>query len=131
MEKDRAPGTGSGFPADATGFLFPPVAWAVFFVAIYSLQGAGCAAIEAGRFGEAALRWALTLLTVLPAAAILAVGVWSATVFRRLRREKASADSGGGASRFLAEGAALNAGLFFVATLWTGLPIAWTAPCSG
>lgn len=128
---DIAPAPKYGFPADAKGFLFPPVAWAVFFAAIYSAQGAGCATVEAGYFGSGTLRLLLTGLTVLTAAAILAVGIWSALAFRRIRRDKAEGDDGVRQSQFLAEGAALSAGLFFIATLWIGLPIAWTNPCGG
>ncbi|MFC6489001.1 hypothetical protein [Nitratireductor sp. GCM10026969] len=126
-----APAPRYGFPANAKGFLFPPVAWAAFFVAIYSAQGAGCAAVEAGSLGLGVLRLLLAGLTVLTAAAILAVGIWSALAFRHIRREKVGADDGVRQSRFLAESAALSAGLFLVATLWIGLPIAWTNPCGG
>ncbi|WP_274423694.1 hypothetical protein [Chelativorans sp. YIM 93263] len=126
-----APAPKYGFPADAKGFLLPPVVWAGFFVAIYSVQGAGCAAIEAGYLGFGTLRLLLTALTVLTAAAILVVGIWSGLAFRRIRRENAEGDDGAVQSRFLAEGAMLSAGLFFVATLWIGLPIAWTNPCGG
>lgn len=124
--RDIAPAPQYGFPANAKGFLFPPVVWAIYFVLIYSAHGAGCAAT----FAETgALRLILTGLTVLTAVAILAVGVWSALAFRRIRRTERERDDAIRQSRFLAESAALNAGLFFVATLWIGLPIAWTSAC--
>lgn len=128
-----APAPKYGFPANAKGFLFPPVAWAAFFVIIYSVQGAGCASgmYRAEILGLDGLGVILTLITALTAISILVIGLWSYRAWQRARTEAENNEhSGLGQSRFLAAGAALNAGLFLVATLWSGLPIAWTAACS-
>lgn len=121
------------FPANAKGFLFPPIAWAVYFVVVYSAQGAGCATglAEASFLGVSALRIILAAIAVLAAGSIIAVGVWSAISYRRIERENPKENDRVEQLRFLVEGAALNAGLFFVATLWIGLPIAWSGPCGG
>lgn len=121
------------FPANGTGFLLAPVLWMLYFVAVYSLQGAGCAAglDSVGAVGSVdALRVLLALLTAVVAAGIAISGIWSFTAWRRLLD---SVDSEHRLlhlrSAFLAYGALLHAGLFLVATLWSGIPILMLEPC--
>lgn len=126
-------GAGYPFPANGKGFLFAPVLWFVWFVAIYALQGGGCAAgfDDVGVLGTSALRLTLGLLTALTAAAIAVVGFWSFSAFERARER--SGDGGDPPlqqSMFLSYGALLHAALFFVATLWIGIPILMADPCS-
>lgn len=122
----------SRFPSSATGFLLPPVAWAVFFVLIYSIQGAVCGAGlgEATLLGLNGLTLALAAVTALTALLIVAVGVWSYRV-RRGSEATAQRHDDARLGRFLATATALNAGLFFIATLWIGIPLALAPPCGG
>ena len=114
------------FPANAQGFLFAPVVWFVWFVALYSVQGAGCAIglHEVGFGGLSVLRAVLAALSVAAAAAIAGVGAKS---FRSWRRVHDSANRAGGRpvdhAEFLAYGALLNAGLFFLAVAWSTFPL--------
>jgi hypothetical protein len=77
------------------------------------------------------MRLLLGTLTAIVAATIAGVGVWS---FRGWRRERERASDDGETeldqSTFLAYGAALNAALFFVATVWIGLPIFMADVCN-
>jgi hypothetical protein len=119
-------GPGRRFPANAKGLLATPVLWFAWFIALYSTQGAGCAIgmHDAGILGMSALRFTLAALTLAAAAAIAIVGFWSFGAWEALR--EGTDDEGGRPSdqaEFLSYGAALNAALFFVAVLWTGMPI--------
>lgn len=120
------------FPADPKGFLFAPVLWFVWFVAIYSIQGAGCAVglDDVNVLGISALRAVLAALTVVAAAALAAFGRKAFAAWRRLR--DISNDAGGRPvdhAEFLAYGAVLNAALFLLAVIWAGLPIALSGLC--
>lgn len=119
------------FPANAKGFLLAPVLWFVYFLAVYSLQGAGCAMIDPGPAGGAgALRITLALLTAAVAAAIVAQGIWSYRSWKRLPHASESETAHPHAhAGFLAHGSLLHAALFFVATLWIGIPILLIGPC--
>ena len=120
------------FPANAAGFLVAPVLWMLYFVAAYSLQGVGCAAglNNVGIGGGNALKIALALLTLFVAAAIGGSGLWSFLAWRRLlRRVEEDEHSVHRHAPFLAYGALLHAGLFLIATLWTGVPILMVDPC--
>lgn len=114
------------FPANAAGFLLAPVAWMLYFIAVYSLQGAGCAVgLDSIRvLGTDALHLVLGSLTAAASLLIVVSGVWSFLVWRRLladmEGEVARVDR---RSSFLAYGALLHAALFLVATLWSGIPI--------
>ena len=120
------------FPANVTGYLLAPLIWFAYFVSVYSLQGAGCAAGL-----DTILRGDTTLLAILlgaltlgASAALAAVGIWSFAAWRRLLRELEDAEgTAHGHSTFLAYGALLHAGLFLVATLWSGVPILLTDTC--
>ena len=117
------------FPANAAGFLIAPVLWMLYFVAVYSLQGAGCAAAEYPA-GGLSLRAALVVLTVAVAVAIAGSGLWSYKAWRGLLREMEDEQNVLHLrSAFLAYGALLHSGLFLVATLWSGIPILMLAPC--
>lgn len=119
------------FPANAAGFLLAPVIWLGYFVAAYSLHGAFCAAASPGPDGPAALRLALAALTILACVAIAAAGAGSFRAWRRLLHELEDDErQPRDRSAFLAYGALLHAALFFVATLWIGVPILLIGPCA-
>lgn len=116
-----------GFPANAQGLLFAPVLWFIWFVVIYSVQGAGCVI----GLSPLTLRVTLAILTVIVEAAIAVVGVWSFAEWKRVRRR--ANDAGGSPldqSKFLSYAALLHSGLFFVAVLWTGIPIVMAEVCN-
>lgn len=120
------------FPANATGFLIAPMLWMFYFVSIYSIQGAGCAAdLDTVRLGSIdALRLVLGLLTAVVSGAMVAVGAWSFAAWRAMLRELEDAKGEvHGQATFLAYGALLHAGLFLVATLWSGIPILFVDAC--
>ena len=120
------------FPANAAGFLIAPVLWMFYFVAIYSIQGAGCAVdLDTVRVGGIdAIRLVLGLLTALVAAAMITAGVWSFIAWRAMLRELDDAEGHvHGQATFLAYGALLHAGLFLIATLWSGIPILFVDAC--
>ena len=131
-DKDGMPDRPRGLFVTGTGFLLPAVIWALYFATVYSVQGAGCAdAVQPpGPGGFGTLRAVLAVLTLLALAAIAGAGLWSWRTWQQVRpaggREVAFERS-----TFLARGTLLNAGLFFVATLWTGLPILLFDPCRG
>lgn len=119
------------FPANGPGFLMAPILWFVYFMTVYGLQGIGCAG---GSVGDAAndLRVLLGLLTVIVAVGIVALGVWSYRSWRHLLDALDDEEQQRhGHSTFLAYGALLHAGLFLVATLWTGVPILLLDACGG
>ncbi len=121
------------FPANAKGYLCPPVVWFVWFVLLYSVQGAGCelGLDRAAWLGTSVLRIVLGAMTVAAAGGIAVVGGWAFIEWRELR---VVGDDAGSRpvdlSRFLSYGAVLHAGLFFVAVVWTGLPILMTDLCN-
>jgi hypothetical protein len=121
------------FPASAAGFLLAPVLWMLYFVAVYSLQGAGCAVglDSVGGAGVDVLRIALGLLTAGVAAGIAVSGLWSFKAWRRLLRRLENEERNvlHLRSSFLAYGALLHAGLFLIATLWSGVPILMLDAC--
>jgi hypothetical protein len=119
-----------GLPVTGTGFLLPAVIWALYFAIVYSIQGAGCAdAVEPpGPEGFGPLWLVLLLLTLVAAGAIAITGFFSYRAWRQLR-PAADRDTAFERATFLAQGTLLNAGLFLVATLWTGLPILMFEPC--
>lgn len=119
------------FPANGAGFLIAPVLWMIYFVAVYSVQGAGCAAGWAETGGGGPLSLALAALTLVVAGTIAAAGIWSFRAWRTLLREmeKEQRNVLHVRSAFMAYGALLHAGLFFVATLWSGIPILMLEPC--
>ena len=114
------------------GFILPAALWALYFAAVYAVQGAGCAAaVEApGPEGFGPLRAVLLALTLAAAAAIAGSGLWSWRTWRRVRPATARGTAFE-RSTFLAQGALLNAALFLVATLWVGLPVLLFDPCRG
>lgn len=120
------------FPANATGFLIAPVLWMIYFVTIYSVQGAGCAAgLDTVRVaGTDLLRLVLGAVTAAVALGIAASGVASFVAWRALLRELDDAKSHvHGQATFLAYGALLHAGLFLVATLWSGIAVFFIDAC--
>ncbi|MBN1240902.1 MAG: hypothetical protein JXB36_20550 [Gammaproteobacteria bacterium] len=118
------------FPANAAGFLIAPVLWMIDFVAMYSLQGAGCAAGLDDVGGVDLLRVLLGALTVVVAGTIAASGIWSFRAWQRLLSEMEDEQNVLHVrSAFLAYGALLHAGLFLVATLWSGIPILMLESC--
>jgi hypothetical protein len=120
------------FPANAVGFLLAPVLWMVYFVAVYSLQGAGCAAglDSVGAAGVNVLRIALALLTAAVSLGIVVSGLWSFRAWRDLlRRLEDEENVLHTRSAFLAYGALLHSGLFLIATLWSGIPILMLDAC--
>lgn len=122
----------NGLFVTGTGFLLPAVIWALYFAVVYSVQGAGCAdAVQPpGPEGFGPLRAVLTILTLVALAAIAGTGLWSWLTWRRVR-PAAEREVAFERSTFLARGTLLHAGLFFVATFWTGLPILLFDPCRG
>ena len=122
------------FPASIPGFLMAPALWTLYFITIYSLHGAGCAAglDERAVLGTDALHAALIALTAVTAIGIAAFGVASFLAWRRLLevRERTGRPSSRHAT-FLSYGALLNAGLFLVATLWSGIPVVLLSACAG
>jgi hypothetical protein len=114
------------------GFVLPAAIWALYFAVIYAVQGGACAAAPdgaaMGAFGS--LRVILLVITLVAAAAIAASGFWSWRTWRRVQSE-ARRDVAFDRSRFLSQGALLNALLFLIATLWIGLPILLFDPCRG
>lgn len=129
----RPAGTNYGFPADPRGFLFPAILWALYFVASYSIQGAGCALgwDRPALLGLDVIQVTLLTFTSLVLALLLAIGIWSWRALRSIARTPPDpgADIHVRQARFLAAGAGLNAGLFFVATLWIGVPALWSQSC--
>jgi hypothetical protein len=120
------------FPANATGFLLAPVVWFVYFIIVYGLQGAGCAAglDRAMVFGVGALQFLLALVTLAAVAVIAASGLWSFRAWHRLLEELEDEEhQAHGHATFLSYGALLHAGLFLVATVWSGAPILLLDPC--
>lgn len=120
------------FPATGSGFMVAPVLWFGYFVAVYALQGAGCAIglDDAQLFGVSALTLSLLGLTAAAVLAMLLVGAWSFRSWHRLRepigeRQRQAYRP----ASFLAFGALLHAGLFLVAVLWTGVPILLLESC--
>ena len=121
-----------GLLVTGRGFVLPAAIWALYFAAVYAVQGAGCAAAvePPGPEGFGPLRAVLLVLTLAAAAAIALTGLLSYRTWRRLR-PAAEQDTAFERATFLAQGALLNAGLFLVATLWTGLPVLMFDPCLG
>lgn len=120
------------FPASAVGFLIAPVLWFLYFIVIYSLQGVGCAMglDENSIVGIATLRFMLAIVTLAALVAIAVSGVWSWKSWKNLLHELEEVEHQvHNYSAFLAYGALLHAGLFFVATLWIGIPILLTDAC--
>lgn len=120
------------FPANATGFLLAPVLWFAYFIAAYSVQGAGCAIglDEARVLGLDALRVLLALVTLAAVAGIVVLGLWSFRSWNNLLRElEEEEDRVHGHAAFLAYGALLHAGLFLVAILWSAIPILLMDAC--
>lgn len=122
------------FPASLPGFLLAPVLWTLYFIAVYSLHGAGCAVGLDDRpvLGTDALHAALIALTAVTAIAIAGFGVTSFLAWRRLLEVREG--TGHASSRhasFLSYGALLNAGLFFLATVWSGVPVVMLSACAG
>jgi hypothetical protein len=114
------------------GFVLPAAIWTLYFAAVYSIQGAGCAVPlqeeAAGGFGPL---WAILMaLTLAAIAGIAAVAVGSYRAWRRLGAET-DRDVRFERSTFLSQGALLNALLFLVATIWIGLPVLLFDPCLG
>jgi hypothetical protein len=114
------------------GFVLPAAIWALYFATVYAVQGAGCAAAleAAGPEGFGPLRAILLGLTLAAAAAIVLTGLGSWRTWRRVRPE-ADRDVAHERSTFLSLGALLNALLFLVATIWSGLPVLLFDPCRG
>ena len=120
------------FPANAAGFLLAPVLWFAWFIAVYSVQGAGCAMSfdESRMLGFDALRLLLALITLAAAAGLGALGAWSFLSWKHLLRELEEEEHRRhGYATFLAYGALLHAGLFLVATLWSGIPVLLMDAC--
>lgn len=119
-----------GLLVTGRGFLLPAAIWALYFAVVYAVQGAGCAdAIEApGPEGFGPLRAVLLVLTLAAAGAIALTGLLSYRTWRRMP-PPAERDAAFERAAFLAQGALLSAGLFLVATLWSGLPILMFDPC--
>jgi len=114
------------------GLLLPAAIWAFYFAVIYTVQGAGCAAaLEApGPQGYGPLRGILLGITLIAVVAIAASGFWSWRTWRRIRPEEGR-NVAFQRSSFLSLGTLLNALLFLIATLWSGLPILLFDPCRG
>jgi hypothetical protein len=132
---DRTTGTSDpprGLFVTGRGFILPAAIWALYFAAVYAVQGAGCAvAFEAaGAAGFGPLWGILLALTLVAAAGIAATAVWSYLTWRRLRPAP-DRDVAYERSEFLSMGALLNALLFLVATIWIGLPVLLFDPCRG
>lgn len=126
VEPKHAPGPSHGFPANGKGFLFAPVLWFVYFITLYVVQGAGCAAgLDSSELmGTSTLRFVLVAVTLVAAATMVVVGVWSFFIWNRVRGYgKDSGGAGVDQSIFLAYGTMLHTALFLVATVWIGLPI--------
>lgn len=120
------------FPANTMGFLLAPALWMLHFIAMYSLQGAGCALgyNEIRLLGTDALHLALGAVTVLTAGALVATGVASFHAWQRLLRDLENEQRAvPGHATFLAYGALLHAGLFLIATLWGGIPVMLLETC--
>ncbi len=120
------------FPANATGFLLAPVTWFAYFLIVYGLQGAGCAAglDQATVSGMGVLQLLLALVTLAAVAVIAFSGVWSFRAWHRLLEELEDEERRvHGYATFLSYGALLHAGLFLVATLWIGAPILLLDAC--
>lgn len=119
------------FPANAAGFLLAPIVWMLYFVFVYSLQGAGCAAgLDLVRLnGANMLDIVLGILTLTASAAIVVSGIWSFVVWRRLLRDLPEGETHARRATFLAYGALLHAGLFLVAVIWSGIPILLIDAC--
>lgn len=120
------------FPANATGFLMAPILWFAYFIAVYALQGAGCAAglDQHTVFGVGTLRFMLLALSALAALSIALSGLWSFRSWRRLLKHLDEEERElHRHSVFLAYGALLHSGLFLIATLWTAIPVALIDSC--
>lgn len=127
-----APDRPRGLLVTGRGFILPAAIWALYFAAVYAVQGAGCAAAvePPGPEGFGPLRAVLLLLTLAAAGTISLTGLLSYRTWQRMRRA-AERDTAFERATFLAQGTLLNAGLFLVATLWIGLPILMFDPCLG
>lgn len=121
-----------GFPATMTGLLTPPVLWAVYFVLIYSLHGVACAGGFPSEFaGVDTLVLIVAVAMVITAVAQGVLGLWLYRSWKRIGRQQ---DIRGSdellRARFLSYVGWLNAILFFVATLWIGIPALMLEPCA-
>lgn len=120
------------FPANATGFLIAPILWFAYFIAVYSLQGAGCAGglDQHSVFGIGTLRFILLAVSALAALSIALSGLWSFRSWRQLLEDLDEEERERHRhSVFLAYGALLHSGLFLIATLWIAIPIVLIDSC--
>jgi hypothetical protein len=126
---DRGYDLPHGLFVTGRGLILPVVIWALYFVAVYSVQGAGCAAALAapGPEGFGPLRAILLALTLVAALAIAGSVLWSWRTWRRVRGQEERGTAFQRAT-FLP---LLSAGLFLVGTLGVGLPILLFDPCRG
>lgn len=107
-------------------FLAPPLIWAAYFVALYALQGLRCAGGDG--FGEVGFG-ALTLAAL---AGVAASGLRARALWRRLREgDRLPQAQPARRIAFLAFAASIAAGLFFIATAYTGSAILFLEPCRG
>lgn len=107
-------------------FFLPAVIWAVYFVIVYSAQGAACAA------GEGVSSVVLVSLTLAGLIGIGAVGLWGYRNWRRVRPEDwDKRPTSPTREAFLAFATITHAILFFVATVWVGAAIPVLDPCAG
>lgn len=121
-----------GFPATVTGLLSTPIIWAIYFVLIYSLQGIACAGgLEGSVAGIGTLTLNIVAATVIALAGQAILGFWMYRAWQSLQRnaELKSSEPLMRAS-FLALVGWLNAILFFVATVWIGIPALMLDPCA-
>lgn len=120
-----------GYPATVPGFLTPPVLWALYFVAIYSIHGMVCAGgFEGVLINVATLASVIVLITLIVFLGQAVVGYWAYRVWRNIaRRPEADERDPLVRASFLTYAALLNAGLFMVATVWVGVPALMLEPC--
>lgn len=119
------------FPATASGFLIAPLLWFAYFISIYALQGAGCALglDRVSVAGVGLLQLVLLGVTAAAATVMLLSGAWAFRSWQRLQKHEREQRQALRPASFLAYGALLHAGLFFVAVLWSGVPIVLLESC--
>ncbi len=122
------------FPASVPGFLFAPMLWACYFVALYSIEGTGCHShfYQQQTAGLNSQKFALLGLMIAVALVTLAIGVWNLSIWLHLRRgPEVDPRSKVAQTQFLALTGAMVCGLFFVGTVWIGVSPAAFAACQG
>jgi len=123
--------TGPLSPYRLTGIAAPMAAWAVHFVAVYSLQGVACAeGLDRIRFaGAEALAWWLSGLTVVALAALAWLGLRALRAWRDAR-PGSDAPARAARRRFAAATTGALSAMATVAVCFTTIPVLLLPGCA-